>query len=228
MPRVSVRWLAVCLFVASFIVFVLGGRAVEAQRLHVSAGGGWAFPTNNLDLESTFTGSDGTPLLLTVDLNAGPHVYAGAGFVRSIGENFELGARLRGHGSQIRSDARCGRFDCRNPEGTLLVGTLEGRIILTSPGWIHPYLLVGLGVVHTSLDAVTVRNVDIQGAPETLTFPEVSVVDAGGDVGVGASIPVVKGLYVDAEIRATGSLPGGKENAVTMVPFSIGLSYGFK
>jgi hypothetical protein len=32
---------------------------------------------------------------------------------------------------------------------------------------------------------------------------------------------------VDTEIRATGALPGGKENAVTALPFTLGASYRF-
>jgi len=39
---------------------------------------------------------------------------------------------------------------------------------------------------------------------------------------------VVGGLSLDAEMRFTGSLPGGKENAITVLPFSLGLSYTFR
>jgi opacity protein-like surface antigen len=165
-----------------------------------------------------------------VDLTSGGHVYAGVGLLRSIGEKFELGVRLRAHLTQLQSTVNC-RFDsnCGSPSGDLRAATIEGRIILTSPGWIHPYLLVGLGVVHTTVGGVTLNNVRDPGIlQETIQFPEVSVVDAGGDVGIGASIPVVSGLFLDAEVRATGSLPGGKENAVTVVPMTLGLSYSFQ
>jgi hypothetical protein len=79
-------------------------------------------------------------------------------------------------------------------------------------------------VAHTSLDGITVRD----GTGQERSFPETSIVDAGGDVGVGASLPLVGGLAVDAEIRAAGSLPGGKENTVTAVPFTLGLAYSFE
>lgn len=199
------------------------GSAAEAQHLRVGAGAGWAFYTNNVTLETTLPNGP-ERLQLDVDLKAGPQGYASAGFVRSIGDNFELGGRLRGHVSRIRSDAGCGGRECRNPEGALRIGTFEGRIILTSVEWIEPYLLVGLGVAHTSLDGITVRD----GTGQERSFPETSIVDAGGDVGVGASLPLVGGLAVDAEIRAAGSLPGGKENTVTAVPFTLGLAYSFE
>jgi hypothetical protein len=127
--------------------------------------------------------------------------------------------------SRIRSNAECGRFTCEDPDGALRVVSIEGRIILTSPDWIHPYLLVGLGVAHTSLDGVTVRDVDAPQLPERIAYPDVSIVDAGGDVGLGATLPLGHGFAVDAEIRAAGSLPGGKENTVTAVPFFLGLAY---
>lgn len=210
--------------------FGLGGTAA-AQQLRVDAGGGWAFYTKNLDLETEVMGGGSTgqqQVGINVDLKSGPHYYVGAGFVRSISDNFELGARLRGHVSRIRSDAECGGFSCRDPDGLLRVGNIEGRIILTSSDWIEPYLLVGLGVVHTSLNEVVVRNVDIPGVDPTLTFSEVSILDAGGDVGIGATLPIARGLAVDAEVRVTGSLPGGKENTVTAVPFTLGLAYRFE
>ena len=197
-----------------------GGQAAEGQQVRVEAGGGWAFYTNNVTLE-TATETRQEPVQLGVDLKAGPQVYASVGFVRSIGDNFELGGRLRGHVSRIRSDAGCGQRECRNPEGALRIGTLEGRIILTSLDWIKPYILVGLGVAHTSVDGVTVQD----GSGQDLAFPEISIVDAGGDVGMGASLPLVGGLAVDAEIRAAGSLPGGKDNTVTAAPFTLGLAY---
>ena len=218
----------VALLLGLGLLFGVGsGQSAAGQTLRADAGSGWAFPTNNLDLRRTVSeGPNSTrPIRLEVDLKGGPHAYADVGFLRSIGEKFDLGARIRGHVSRIRSEADCGTADCRNPEGLLRAATVEGRVILTSPGWIQPYLLVGLGVVHTRLHQVTVRNIQASGVPEPLTFSEVSVVDAGGDVGIGATLPVAGGLAVDAEIRATGSLPGGKENAVTAIPFSLGIAY---
>lgn len=205
------------------------GRPAAAQEIRVDVGGGWGIPINNVDQEVglTVNGQEGT-VSQTVDLKPGPHVYAGLGFVRSIGENFSLGARLRGHVSELRSTVDCLAGDCRNPEGRLRVATVEGRLLITAPGWIHPYFLVGLGVVHTSVDGVTLRNIDQQGIPEEIAFPDVSVVDAGGDVGLGAAFPLGKGFSIDAEFRVAGSLPGGKDNAVTVLPFSLGVSYGIQ
>lgn len=197
--------------------------------MRLDVGGGWAFPTNNVEVEKSVQVLD-RPVPQEIDLKAGPHVYVGVGFVRSIGEKFELGARLRAHRSELRSTVDC-RFqsNCGYPDGRLLVGTIEGRIILTSPGWIHPYLLVGLGVVHTSVGGVTLRGVESDAIrDETISFPDVSVVDAGGDVGIGASIPVTEGLFLDAEVRATGSLPGGKANTVTDAPLTLGVAYVFE
>lgn len=189
-----------------------------AQDLRVDAGGGWAIPTNDVEADPE-SGTNVRPL--SIDLKSGPHVYAGIGFVRSIGENFELGARVRAHTSRIRSSVDvCESGACEEPEGDLRAATVEGRVILTSPDWIHPYLLVGLGVVHTTVDGVTVQT--DQG---TFPFPETTVTDAGGDVGLGASIPLGRGFMLDGEFRVTGSLPGGKDNAVTTLPFSLGLAY---
>ena len=211
--------------------------AAEAQHLRVDAGGGWAFPTNNLTLQSEGPVTLSTPdggmvqgrLEQDVDLNSGTHVYAGLGFVRSIGENFDLGVRLRAHQTNLRSSVDC-QFDsdCGEPSGTLRAGTIEGRVILTYPGWIEPYLLVGLGVVHTSVDGVTLRNVPDPVQENTVPFSDVSIVDAGGDVGLGATIPLAGGLALDAEIRVAGSLPGGKDNTVTVAPFTLGLAYSFE
>lgn len=202
------------------------GKTAAAQNLRVDAGGGWSFYTKNLDLETT-SGGNGTTqpqqFVLGVDLKSGPHYYVGAGFVRSIGKNFSLGVRLRGHVSRVRSDAECGDLPCRDPDGLLRVGSIEGRVILTSLDWIRPYLLVGLGVAHTSLEGVTVGGESGPSGP--LTFPKVSILDAGGDVGLGATLPIAGGLALDAEIRATGSLPGGKENTITAAPFTLGLAY---
>lgn len=215
------------------VVVLLGGASVaEAQRLRVDAGAGWAFPTNNLTLESeepvVIVGVGEGIVTQDVDLNAGPHVYAGVGFVRSIGENFELGVRLRAHQSDLRSSVNCNfNGDCNAPSGSLRAATIEGRVILTSIDWIQPYLLVGLGVVQTSVDGVTLRNLEdgVQAENGTIRFSEVSILDAGGDVGIGASVPIVGGLALDAEVRVAGSLPGGKDNTVTVAPFTLGLAY---
>ena len=227
--------IAVSVLVGGLLVAGLGGGPVEAQHLRVDVGGGWAFPTNNLSLESepvTVSTPDGTgeiPIQQDVDLNSGPHVYVGLGFVRSIGENFELGVRLRAHQTNLRSSVDCSfDSDCGEPSGTLRAGTIEGRVILTSLGWIDPYLLVGLGVVHTSVDGVTLRNVPDPVQEDTVPFSDVSIVDAGGDVGLGAAIPIVGGLALDAEFRVAGSLPGGKDNTVTVAPFTLGLAYNFE
>jgi hypothetical protein len=91
---------------------------------------------------------------------------------------------------------------------------------------------VGLGVVHTSVDGLTLRNLPEQIQQEIqqdkIPFSDVSIVDAGGDVGLGATVPLVGGLALDAEIRVAGSLPGGKDNTVTVAPFTLGLAYSFE
>ncbi len=87
------------------------------------------------------------------------------------------------------------------------------------PDWIQPYLLVGLGVVNVTVDGVTVENT---------SYRQVSVTDAGGDIGVGASIPLGSRFFLDTEFRVTGMLPGAKENAVTKLPLAAGLSYRFE
>jgi opacity protein-like surface antigen len=212
--RSSLAFLAIAM-----LGFVFAGPSSSvAQDVRVGAGGGWAIPTNQIEAAPE---SGGNIPPLSIDLNSGPHVYVGLGFVRSIGENFDLGARVRGHTSRIRSSVEvCESGPCDNPEGDLRAATIEGRVILTSPDWIHPYLLVGLGVVHTTVDGVTV-----QADQQTFEFSETTVTDAGGDVGLGASIPLGSGIMLDGEFRVTGALPGGRENAVTMLPFSLGLAY---
>lgn len=190
------------------------------REVRVDVGGGWGIPIDNVDLQ--FQDGEGT---LAVDVRSGPHAYAGIGFVRSIADQFALGARLRGQATRLRTtvDVCEGDVTCEDPEGLQWVATFEGRIIITSPDWINPYLLVGLGVVHTTVDSVTVQDSEGQSFP----FEESSVVDAGGDIGIGASIPISDHFYFDAEFRVTGALPGGKENDVTVLPFSAGFSYGF-
>lgn len=209
----------------------LGVPSTLAQEARFDVGGGWAFPIDNVEqeVEVTIETQDG-PLTGTitqpVDLHAGRHVYVGAGFVRSIGEKFALGARLRAHRSELSSTVDCQFGTCTSPDGSYRAATVEGRLIVTAPEWIRPYLLVGLGIVHASVEKVTAQNIEDSRLPSSLTYPAVSVVDAGGDIGIGASVPVIGSLYVDGEFRVTGALPGGKDNAVTVLPFSLGLSYG--
>jgi opacity protein-like surface antigen len=195
------------------------------REVRLDVGGGWGIPIDNVDLQSEAVQGP-----LEVNLNSGPHAYAGVGFVRSIAENFALGARLRGQATRLRSSVDiCDEegIRCQDPDGLLWAATLEGRIIITAPDWINPYLLVGLGVVNTTVDATTVQVSQNSNLPGSIPFSESSVVDAGGDIGLGASLPLTDHLYLDAEFRVTGALPGGKENAVTVLPFSAGLSYAF-
>lgn len=210
------------------VLFVLGGGTpAEAQQVRIDAGGGWSIPTGEVRLER----ADGGDGVLLVDLTAGPHYYGGVGFVRSISEHFAVGARVRGHLSHIRGQIDfCENRECTlvdQPEGALRAGTLEGRIILTTSSRIRPYLLVGMGLVESRVGDVTVTDIDAAMQPETVPFSESRVVDAGGDVGLGASLRLFASLYLDGEMRATGSLPGAKDNAFTAFPFSLGLSYGF-
>jgi opacity protein-like surface antigen len=250
--RSSGRRLAGIVCLVGLLLLGAGKQSAEAQRLRVDVGGGWAFPTNNAELSTQAEATvqrldrdgnvveeftDEVPLSQPVDLKGGRHVYVGVGFVRSIGENFALGGRLRAHTSELQSTVDC-RFDgtCESPSGTLRAATVEGRIILTSPDWVDPYLLVGLGVVQTSVDGVTLREVESETigpdrvipVENEISFSEVSVVDAGGDVGLGAAFPLTDRLNADVEVRVSGSLPGGKENAVTVLPLTLGLSYSFR
>ncbi len=100
--------------------------------------------------------------------------------------------------------------------------SVEGQLTLTSVGRVNPYFLVGLGAARTTLDG-TEAETPFGGAQ----FSDVDVTDAGGDVGFGATTRIIGDLLLTAEIRATGSLPGAKENAVTTLPFTLGLSYEF-
>lgn len=251
LSRTNRRRLTTRLILVGFVLLTLGGQAAEAQRLRVDVGGGWAFPTSNVELSAEAEANvqvfdiegnvvDEFTREVTgqsVDLKSGRHVYAGIGFVRSIGDRFALGFRLRGHTSELESSVDC-RFEstCSDPSGRIWTATVEGRIILTSPDWIDPYLLVGIGVVHTSVDGVTLRNVDkeeseritVNPSAEEIRFSEVSITDVGGDVGLGASIPLTSGLKLDGEFRASGSLPGGKDNTVTTIPLTLGLSYNYQ
>lgn len=162
-----------------------------------------------------------------MDPGSGPHAYGAVGLVWTLSDNFTLEGRLRAQHSEMPGDT--GDFGCsactysNDPDGRLRAATVEGRLTVTSTGRIRPYFLVGLGVVRTTIDGVLVTT------PEDteIQLSEVDVTDAGGDVGFGAATQIVGGLLLTAEIRATGSLPGAKENAVTVFPFSLGLSYGF-
>ena len=193
---------------------VRGGTAARAQSLQGGAGGGWAVPTNNVQAEAA------SGETLAIDLKPGPHAYVDAGLLWPLGDRFALGGRIRVQASRLRSEANCRGGGCENPDGLLRAATLEGRLLFTSIDWVQPYFLVGLGVVNVTVDAV-------QEPGAGRTYEEVNVTDAGGDVGLGAAIPIVGDLFVDAEVRVTGTLPGGKENAVTALPFSAGLSYRF-
>lgn len=206
------------LFVFAVIgAVVVGAQPSSAQDVRVGVGGGAAVPTNNV--EARAASGTGT---LDVDLKPGPHGYAAAGFVRSLGDRFALGARVRVQASRLNSEAdACDDGACTDPEGLLRAATVEGRILFTSPDWINPYFLVGLGVVNVTVDPVTVSTTGT-------TYEKVSVTDAGGDVGLGASFSIVAGLFADVEVRATGALPGGKDNAVTALPFTLGVSYQFE
>jgi opacity protein-like surface antigen len=215
------RFVLIALTAAGLFGLLLGGsQSSIAQRLEVSAGGGYAVPTNNVEAQT----AAGTASL-DIDLKPGPTAYAGIGFVRSLGDNFALGARVRAQAARLRTSVgACEDGRCANPEGLLQAAALEGRIIVTAPDWIQPYFVVGLGVVNASVEG---RTVAAGGTTPRRRYEEISVTDAGGDVGFGASFPVVEGLFVDTEIRATGALPGGKENAVTALPFTLGASYRF-
>ncbi|MFO8098681.1 MAG: outer membrane beta-barrel protein, partial [Salinibacter sp.] len=202
-------------------------RPAEAQQIRVGAGGGWAPATTTV----TYAGvSGGQDVEADVSTSYGRHVYAGGGFVRRLSSNFNLGVRLRAQESRFAGDGGDLRAPCEvdctlsnSLEGRVRALTMEGRIILTSAGRIEPYLLVGLGAVRTTMDGVRVQFEGRQDIP----FSDIEVTDAGGDVGLGASVQLAGGLHLDAEFRATGSLPGGKENAVTVLPLSLGLGYNF-
>jgi opacity protein-like surface antigen len=140
--------------------------------------------------------------------------------VWTLSDNFDLEARLRAQQSNM--DGEFENFDFSNqPDGRLRGGAFEGQITLTSAGRINPYFLVGLGVVRTTFDEVSGTTPDDTEGE----FAEVAVTDAGGDVGVGATMPLVGNLLLTGEIRAAGSLPGAKDNAVSVFPFSLGLNY---
>lgn len=214
------------LVLAVFVFAALGsGQIANGQNLHLEVGGGTSFPNSSVVLIPKI---DGRPRAL-VDQSSGPHVYASAGLSWGVSSSLDLGTRLRVHLSHLRgntSDLRCAECRVSNePKGRVRAATFEGRIRLTSLGRIQPYFLVGLGVVRTTVDGATVT---IQGTGEggsVIQFQDVAVTDVGGDVGVGARMRVVGGLYATTEVRVSGSLPGSKENAMTVFPLTVGLSY---
>ncbi|GEM_PF-4845801 len=217
----------VALLLCAAVLFVVPRtQEAQAQSVRLEAGGGWAIPSTTLTVEDT----EGQPTA-RVNPGSGPNAYAAAGLVWTLSENFSLEARLRAQQSQLQVDGEdvaspvCGG-ECElrnNPDGNLRAATVEGQLTLTSVGRVNPYFLVGLGVAQTTIDATTL--IPPNGNERRLA--EVDVTDAGGDVGFGATTRIAGGLFVTAEARVTGSLPGAKDNAVTTFPFTLGLSYTF-
>ncbi|WP_119842150.1 outer membrane beta-barrel protein [Salinibacter ruber] len=214
-------------FRASAVVFLLvvaslwgGGGRAEAQSVRVEAGGGWAIPSTTLIVDDT----DGEPAA-RVDPGSGPSGYVAVGLVWTLTDDLSLEGRVRAQQSQLRvgsDDISPGDCVGACPEGRLRALSLEGQLTLTSVGRIAPYFLVGLGVVRTTVDAARIKE------GNTPQLSETDVTDAGGDVGLGAALRLVEGLSLMAEARVTGSLPGGKENAVTTFPFTLGFAYHFQ
>lgn len=227
-----------------------GGQTAQGQRVQVEMGGGWAIPSSSVDMTGTTISDvdtlDGIPIgPLSVDAQSGWHGYGSFGLQWELSSNFNLEMRFRGQRVRVRGDSKditsslvpCVEESCtvtNEPDGQILTGTVEGRLVLTSTGRIKPYFLVGLGIVYTAVDGVLVEEVKIprndgSGTSEELEidFSDVSVTDAGGDVGFGAYFRLVGGLTLVGEMRATGSLPGAKENAITTFPFTLGLAYKF-
>lgn len=220
------------LAVASIVL--TGGQTAMGQIVRVEAGGGWAIPSSSVDMHGQIegTGQSGT---INVDPGWGPHGYAAAGLEWTVSSNFALAGFVRIQQSWMRGDKNelsspfqlCQDGGCtvsQEPDGRLRAATLEGRLVLTSVGRIEPYFLVGLGVVSTTVEGGRVEGPQDGFAAQ---FEDAQVTDAGGDVGFGAFLRLVEDLSLTGEIRASGSLPGAKENAVTTFPFSLGLSYGF-
>lgn len=205
-----------------------GAQSVQAQQLRIETGGGWAIPSSDVSMTGTLEGQEGR---VSVDPGSGYHVYGAVRLSWTVSDNFDLEGRLRVQHSRMPGDTEdfenaLACPDCtfsNDPDGRVRGATVEGQITLTSVGRINPYFLVGLGVVRTSVDAVLLTGP--QGTE--ISFSEVEVIDAGGDVGFGATMPLFGDLLLAGEIRASGSLPGAKENAVSVFPFSLGLSYGF-
>ena len=201
-----------------FLALAWGARSVEAQPFRAEVGGGWALPSSDVTTTGTLGGQEGQT---TIDTKSGAHMYGAIGLVWTLSDNFDLEARLRAQQSNMDGEFE---FDFSNqPDGRLRGVSFEGQIILTSVGRINPYFLVGLGAVRTTFDEVS--GTDSSGREGQ--FTDVAVTDAGGDVGFGATMPLVGNLLLTGEIRAAGSLPGAKENAVAVFPFSLGLNYTF-
>jgi opacity protein-like surface antigen len=201
-----------------FLALAWGARSVEAQQFRAEVGGGWALPSSDVTTTGTLGGQEGQT---TIDTKSGAHVYGAIGLVWTLSDNFDLEARLRVQQSNMDGEFE---FDFSNqPDGRLRGLSFEGQITLTSVGRINPYFLVGLGAVRTTFDEVS--GTDSSGREGQ--FTNVAVTDAGGDVGFGATMPLVGDLLLTGEIRAAGSLPGAKENAVAVFPFSLGLNYTF-
>ncbi|PSQ79484.1 MAG: hypothetical protein BRD33_00725 [Bacteroidetes bacterium QH_6_63_17] len=201
-----------------FLALAWGARSVEAQPFRAEVGGGWALPSSDVTTTGTLGGQEGQT---TIDTKSGAHMYGAIGLVWTLSDNFDLEARLRVQQSNMDGEFE---FDFSNqPDGRLRGVSFEGQIILTSVGRINPYFLVGLGAVRTTFDEVS--GTDSSGREGQ--FTDVAVTDAGGDVGFGATMPLVGNLLLTGEIRAAGSLPGAKENAVAVFPFSLGLNYTF-
>ncbi|PSQ58115.1 MAG: hypothetical protein BRD27_06620 [Bacteroidetes bacterium QH_10_64_19] len=201
-----------------FLALAWGARSVEAQQFRAEVGGGWAFPSSDVTTTGTLGGQEGQT---TIDTKSGAHMYGAIGLVWTLSDNFDLEARLRAQQSNMDGEFE---FDFSNqPDGRLRGLSFEGQITLTSVGRINPYFLVGLGAVRTTFDEVS--GTDSSGREGQ--FTDVAVTDAGGDVGFGATMPLVGNLLLTGEIRAAGSLPGAKENAVAVFPFSLGLNYTF-
>jgi opacity protein-like surface antigen len=202
-----------------FLALAWGARSAEAQQFRAEVGGGWAFPSSDVTTTGTLGGQEGQT---TIDTKSGAHMYGAIGLVWTLSDNFDLEARLRVQQSNM--DGEFENFDFSNqPDGRLRGLSFEGQITLTSVGRINPYFLVGLGAVRTTFDEVS--GTDSSGREGQ--FTDVEVTDAGGDVGFGATMPLVGNLLLTGEIRAAGSLPGAKENAVAVFPFSLGLNYTF-
>ena len=208
-----------------FLTLAWGARSVEAQQFRAEVGGGWAIPSSDILMTGPLEGE--RQAQATIDPGSGSHVYGSLGLVWTLSDNFALESRLRvQHSRMPGSTEDFGCSDCtysNDPDGRVRGAAVEGQIILTSVGRINPYFLVGLGVVRTTVDGVLVTT------PEgnEVQFTDVEVTDAGGDVGFGATMPLVGNLLLTGEIRAAGSLPGAKDNAVSVFPFSLGLNYTF-
>lgn len=251
-PRVmTLRQTGFFLLLTPFLIFYWGAQShAFAQEIRVEAGMGWGIPLSSIETGfNVETVEEGWISLgdRSLDPGADTHAYGALGFKRSISDNFALGVRGRaqvlqapGRGSEVFSflppcnqDENC--TISNRPNAQLRAATVEGRLFLTTIDWIEPYFLVGLGVVQTQMDGVQIdvpSEVQIGSGEESLRgtgafeFEEVDVMDAGGDVGFGASVPIVGGLSLESELRVTGSLPGSRDSSLSMFSPTIGLSYG--